>query len=68
MDEDLIADLQEKLVTMKQEHSDLDQAIDRMLGSQPVDFIAVQRMKKRKLYLKDMIQKLESGMLPDIIA
>jgi hypothetical protein len=65
---DHIAQLQEKLAELKAEHSDLDIAIDRMLRTQPIDFLAMQRMKKRKLLLKDMIQKLESELLPDIIA
>ena len=47
---------------------DLDDVIDRMTENQPVDFLQLQRMKKRKLALKDMIQKLESSLLPDIIA
>ena len=53
---------------MKQEHQDLDDVIDRMMAHQPVDFLQVQRLKKRKLSLRDTIQKLESQLLPDIIA
>ncbi len=59
---------EEKLVELKQEHRDLDQVIETMMRSVPVDFVQIQRLKKRKLTLKDMIQKLESGLLPDIIA
>ena len=58
----------EKLIELKQEHQDLNDVIDRMMSHQPVDFLQIQRLKKRKLQLKDMIQKLESGLLPDIIA
>ena len=61
-------ELREKLIEMKQEHQDLDDVIDRLMAHQPVDFIQLQRLKKRKLQLKDTIQKLESGLLPDIIA
>ncbi len=61
-------DLREKLSELKQEHRDLDEIIDRMMSHQPIDFIQMQRLKKRKLTLKDMIQKLESNLLPDIIA
>ena len=61
-------ELREKLIEMKQEHQDLDDVIDRMMTHQPVDFIQLQRLKKRKLQLKDTIQRLESGLLPDIIA
>jgi hypothetical protein len=58
----------EKLIELKREHKDLDEIIERMLQNQPVDFLQLQRMKKRKLALKDMIQKFESALLPDIIA
>ena len=60
--------LEEKLAVLKQEHQDLDDVIDRMMQQTPVDFIQMQRLKKRKLALKDMIQKFESDLLPDIIA
>lgn len=66
MDDD--EELKERLVELKQEHKDLDDIITRLMSAQPVDFVQVQRLKKRKLALKDMIQKLESDLLPDIIA
>lgn len=61
-------ELQEKLAHLRQEHKDLDDVIDHLLANQPVDFLQVQRLKKRKLALKDTIQKIESDLLPDIIA
>lgn len=61
-------ELREKLIELKQEHKDLDDVIDRLMQHQPVDFIQLQRLKKRKLSLKDTIQRIESGLLPDIIA
>ena len=61
-------ELREKLVELKSEHQDLDDIIDKMMTHQPVDFIQMQRLKKRKLTLKDMIQRIESQLLPDIIA
>ncbi len=61
-------ELQEKLVEMRREHKDLDDIIARLMEHQPVDFLQLQRLKKRKLALKDTIQKLESQLLPDIIA
>lgn len=61
-------ELHEKLVELRQEHKDMDDIIERLLTSQPVDFVQAQRLKKRKLMLKDMIQKIESTLLPDIIA
>lgn len=61
-------ELREKLIELKREHKDLDEIIDRLMTAQPVDFLQLQRLKKRKLLLKDAIQKIESGLLPDIIA
>jgi len=59
--------LKAKLAALKAEHRDLDEAIagvDRAAFN-PVD---LQRLKKRKLALKDLIAKVESQLLPDIIA
>ncbi len=61
-------DLREKLIELKHEHRDLDDIIDRLMDHKPVDFLQLQRLKKRKLTLKDMIQKIESQLLPDITA
>lgn len=60
--------LREKLIELQREHQDLDDVIDRLSQHQPVDFLQLQRLKKRKLQLKDMIQRIESQLLPDIIA
>jgi hypothetical protein len=60
--------LQEKLEQLRSEHRDLDDIIERLQSEQPVDLVQIQRLKKRKLVLKDMIQKIESELLPDIIA
>lgn len=65
---DDIDSLREKLVELQREHQDLDDVIDRLATHQPVDFLQMQRLKKRKLVLKDMIQRIESQLLPDIIA
>jgi hypothetical protein len=65
---DDIESLREKLIELKREHQDLDDVIDRLVTHQPVDFLQLQRLKKRKLSLKDVIQKIESQLLPDIIA
>ena len=61
-------ELQQKLEELKTEHRDLDVVIHQISTSIPVDFLRLQRMKKRKLALKDSITKLESMLLPDIIA
>ncbi|MFM2042966.1 MAG: hypothetical protein RLY86_1542 [Pseudomonadota bacterium] len=60
--------LKEKLATLRTEHRDLDDVIARLVQQAPVDQLQIQRLKKRKLLLKDMIARLESELLPDIIA
>ena len=53
---------------MRQEHSDLDAAIDA-LGHMPIpDQLRIARLKRKKLQLRDEIVKIESRILPDIIA
>lgn len=61
-------ELQNMLEQLKTEHRDLDIVIDQLSESVPVDFLRLQRLKKRKLFLKDSILKIESMLLPDIIA
>ncbi len=63
-----ISDLEEELAALEAEHRDLDDIIDRLIATPPVDFLQVQRMKKRKLILKDQIEKVRSQIIPDIIA
>ena len=53
---------------LEQEHRDLDQAIATMEERMPYDRLTLQRMKKRKLALKDKIAKLKGEVTPDIIA
>jgi hypothetical protein len=60
--------LRRKLEQLKLEHRDLDDIIARVTATPPVDEMQIQRLKKRKLVLKDQIARLESGLLPDIIA
>lgn len=61
-------ELKKKLEELKIEHEDMDVIIQQVFESEPVDFIRLQRLKKRKLALKDLISKIESMLLPDIIA
>jgi hypothetical protein len=56
-----------KLHEMRSEHRDLDTVIAR-LSAQPIDQLQVQRLKKRKLMIKDEISRLESRLIPDNIA
>lgn len=60
--------LKERLAGLQIEHRDLDDVIARMSAQQPVDQLQMQRLKKRKLVLKDLIARLESELHPDIIA
>ena len=57
-----------KLEALKSEHRDLDEVIDRLIEKPPFDQLQLQRLKKRKLGLKDQIIRLESQLIPDIIA
>lgn len=60
--------LQVRLNLLLQEHSDLDAAIIALAGAPSHESLALARLKKRKLQLKDMIQKLRDQLTPDIIA
>jgi len=55
-------------VALQSEHRDLDDVIARIGEEKPFDQLQIQRLKKRKLGLKDEILKIESELLPDIIA
>jgi len=68
MDETQIEILQQKLVRLQSEHRDLDDVIAQITDSGSFDQLQIQRLKKRKLMLKDQILQLESELLPDIIA
>ena len=57
-----------RLEQLKSEHRDLDDAIARISETIPFDTLQVRRLKKRKLVLKDLIGRLESRLVPDIIA
>jgi hypothetical protein len=61
-------ELKERLAALKAEHRDLDDAIHALAQRAMPDMIQIQRLKKRKLQLRDEITKLESKLLPDIIA
>lgn len=57
-----------RLTELQSEHRDLDDVIARLSERAPVDQLQIQRLKKRKLVLKDEISRLENQLLPDIIA
>jgi hypothetical protein len=60
--------LRQKLVELELEHRDLDDVIARLTERAPYDQLQLQRLKKRKLILKDQIAGIEDQLLPDIIA
>jgi len=60
--------IKQRLADLRTEHRDLDQIVERLDASPDSDELQLRRLKKRKLLLKDMIVRLESLLLPDIIA
>jgi len=68
MNEAEIDQLRQRLAELKSEHRDLDDVIAQIAERAPFDQIQISRLKKRKLLLKDQILRLESRLLPDIIA
>jgi hypothetical protein len=61
-------DLREQLARLQQEHRDLDAAIVALQTAPGSDVIQVQRLKKRKLVLRDAIRRIDDQLTPDIIA
>ena len=58
----------ERLRELRVSHRDLDYLIDRLQEDPMVDQLRIRRLKKRKLLLKDMINMIESEMIPDLDA
>jgi hypothetical protein len=61
-------ELENELARLQQEHRDLDAAIDALHQSPAPDLLRLQRLKKRKLQLRDRIAFIEDQITPDIIA
>ncbi len=61
-------ELRAQLARLKQEHRDLDAAISALQDAPGSDILQVQRLKKRKLALRDRISHIEDQITPDIIA
>ncbi|MCZ6605949.1 MAG: DUF465 domain-containing protein [Alphaproteobacteria bacterium] len=57
-----------RLGQLRTEHRDLDDVIERLEDAPIIDRLQMQRLKKRKLRLKDEILRLEALVVPDIIA
>ncbi len=60
--------LREQLAEYRRRHGALDTLVDQMAGGGTVNMFELQKLKRERLWLKDMIEKLESALLPDIIA
>lgn len=61
------ADLRLEFARLKQDHADFDAAINAMMAT-GCDPLQIQRMKKKKLAIKDRLSRLEDRIIPDIIA
>ena len=61
-------EIKRRIIELQIEHRDLDAAIDRLGAQLIVDDLALRRMKKRKLQIKDTLTRLEMRLVPDIPA
>jgi hypothetical protein len=68
MTDDERRELEAALARLRQEHRDLDAAIEALHNAPGADILQVQRLKKRKLQLRDRIRLIEDQLTPDIIA
>ena len=60
--------IRDQIERLREEHRDLDAAIEALSLSGPADRLQLQRLKKRKLWLRDRMTRLEDDLTPDIIA
>ncbi|PVB62593.1 DUF465 domain-containing protein [Labrenzia sp. 011] len=60
--------LRTELAQLRQEHRDLDVAVEALATTANLDALQLQRLKKKKLMIKDRISALEDQLFPDIIA
>jgi len=58
-------DIAQQIAVLKCEHRELDETIQRLVTELKTDELAIKRLKKRKLWLKDCIARLESALIPD---
>ncbi len=66
--EDEEREIRAQLAQLQQEHRDMDTAIAALQTSPALDLLQLQRLKKRKLLLRDRIAFVEDQLTPDIIA
>lgn len=65
---DEIKSIQRRILELQTEHRDLDEVVSALAANNNVDQLLLQRMKKRKLQLKDQIARLKSRLIPDLDA
>jgi hypothetical protein len=68
LSEDEKSEIRSRLQQLELEHHDLDDVIGRLSADVTQDRLQLQRLKKRKLLLKDQIARLRTRLIPDIIA
>lgn len=66
--EEELSGIRKRLIELKVEHRDLDDAIEHLIATGTFEELKIKRMKKRKLQLKDDIARLENTLIPDILA
>ena len=67
-EDEVTRSLRRQLEELKLEHRDLDDVIEHLLQNPYRDQLQIQRLKKRKLRVRDMIQRIESMLIPDLDA
>jgi hypothetical protein len=60
--------MERRLHELQVEHRDLDEVVTRLTASTHIDELLIKRLKKRKLQLKDQIEKLRSALIPNLDA
>ncbi len=66
--EEELNNIRKRVVELKMEHRDLDDAIEDLVATGAFEELKIKRMKRRKLQLKDDIARLENTLIPDILA
>jgi len=66
--EEELSYIRKRVYELRLEHRDLDEAIERLIALGTFEELRIKRMKKRKLQLKDDIERLENKLIPDILA
>ena len=68
MSDNQVGSLYERIESLREEHRVIDQELSSIINDPIIDDLEIQRLKKRKLFLKDSIALLESKLIPDITA